>query len=303
MSNQSYNVLAIYGVALLTAALATPAAADYTVVDNIAFNARKINPYTGGPAFEMLREVDIFRDLSIRADIPPLNANPLGIALEALFGISLPEIVKLQVGATLAGRTNVSVGYYVSAGRLDISYPASSSLNFQTLPGTTNVVRANDSFRVDGVFQPGVSQRTVLPQFLETEGGAGYFTSPLRTQTVYQEPWFETQSPWASAWIDASADIQAGVHTKASVLFGLKSWRKDFRGGGQVGGRLVEIDPNGLYVAGRRGRRLRFNAADRSHPRSRPRRPGESDDPGPESCSQQRPAKRSPLSTHASSSR
>jgi hypothetical protein len=234
----------------VTALLTAPAAADFMVQDNIAFNARKVNPYTGGPALE-LSDTKVLLDESFGpVTIGPLNADPLGLALEALFGVDLPHIVKLQTGASLSGQANVNFGYYVTAGRLDISYPATANLNFETAPGTTNVLLANKSYTVDGGFLPGVSQRTVLGDFLTTQGGAGYLTAPLRTQTEYQTPWFETRSPWASAWVEASADVQASIFTKASALGGLKEWRKDIRAGGKVGGRLVEIDPTGLYVAG-----------------------------------------------------
>ncbi len=248
MSKQTCVLLRACIVAFLTVALAASATADYTAQHNVAFNAKKLNPYGKGPAWEFSDIVPLL-DESFKADIPPQTADPAGIILEALLGVELPSLVKLQVGATLAGQANVDFGYYVTAGRLDISYPASSSLNFETIPGQLGV-RANETYGIDGGFQPGVTQRTVPPEFVEVEGGDGYFTDPFRSFTTYSAPGFNTTSPWAQAWLEAKADIRAGVHTKVSVLSGLKEWRKDIKGGGQVGGRLVEIDPSGLYVLG-----------------------------------------------------
>ncbi len=141
-------------------------------------------------------------------------------------------------------------------------------------------VRANQTYGIDGGFQPGVSQRTVPSEFVEIEGGDGYFTTPLRSFTDYNAPGFTTTSPYAQAWLEAKADVRAGVHTKVSALSGLNEWRKDIKGGGTVGGRLVEIDPSGLYVAGEEVVRLRSDAADWSDPRVRRR--GGSDHPDPE---------------------
>ncbi len=253
MATLRSNIRASCRTCMLTALLAAPAAADYSVQDNVAFNARKINPYNGGPAWHFEDIVELL-DQPIAPGGPvtigPLNADPLGLVLETLFGLDLPHVVKLKVGASLSGHATVNFGYYVTAGRLDISYPASANLNFETAPGTTNFVRANQSYGVDGGFLPGVSQRTVPTEFFGANGGLGYATPPLRTQTEYQQPWFETQSPWASAWVEASANIQSSIFTKVSAFGGLKEWRKDIRAGGNVGGRLVEIDPTGLYVAG-----------------------------------------------------
>jgi autotransporter-associated beta strand protein len=203
--------------AALALCMAAPAVADYAVQDNIAFNARKINPYTGGEAWVFSDTITLLDESFGPVTIGPLNADPLGVAVEALFGVDLPHLVKLKAGASLSGHTNVNFGYYVTGGRLDISYPASASLIFETAPGTVNRIVANQTYGVDGSFMPGVSERTVSSSFLSGQGGPGYAITPLRTQTVYEQPWFETQSPWASAWVEASANVQSSIFTEAKT--------------------------------------------------------------------------------------
>ncbi|MFN0127284.1 MAG: choice-of-anchor tandem repeat NxxGxxAF-containing protein [Verrucomicrobiales bacterium] len=239
----------------LTLAAAVPASADIVIGENVAFNARKINPYTGGPAFVKQEVVSLIPneifDGKIRADLPFIDVDPVAVALEALFGVSLPSLVKAQVGATVAGNANLSFGYYVTAGQLDISYPARSSLGFETVGGE-NYVLGNQSYSIQSDFLPGVSQRIVPVEFLQTAGGVGYAVAPIGgfTSLDYGAPWFATTSPWAQAWVDASADIHTGIHTKVTALSGVKSWRKDINIDASVGGRLVEVDPSGLWVAG-----------------------------------------------------
>lgn len=239
----------------LTLAAATPASADIVVEENVAFNARKINPYTGGPAFVKQEVISLIPNEvfngKIRADLPFIDVDPVAVALEALLGVSLPSLVKAQIGATVAGNTNLSFGYYVTAGQLDISYPARSSLGFETVGGG-NYVLGNQQYSIQSDFLPGVSRRIVPVEFLQTSGGAGYAAAPIGgfSSIDYAAPWFATTSPWAQAWVDASADIHTGIHTKVTALSGVKSWRKDINIDASVGGRLVEVDPSGLWVAG-----------------------------------------------------
>ena len=139
---------ASYRAILLTALLAATVEADYSVQDNVAFNARKINPYTGGPAWEFSDTYELLDESFGPVTIGPLDADPLGVALEALFGVDLPHIVKLKTGASLSGHAKVNFGYFVTAGRLDISYPATGNLNFERPDsGTTNYVQVNRSLR------------------------------------------------------------------------------------------------------------------------------------------------------------
>ncbi len=240
--------------AMLVAAIVLGAVvghADVIVTTDIAFNAVGRNPYSNQPAWEFGDTVTLFDD-SFRANIPPFNANPTQIAVEALadaLGVPLPDLIQARVGASVAAHANVSFGYYVTAGRLDIAYPAGTSLQLQTAAEGDFVI-TNNAYTIGANFLPG-AERTV-PFNLAGIAGAGYLNDPLQGVSFnsYTTPRFATTSPWASAWLDASADVHGSVFTSVSALGGLIKARKDFRVDGHVGGRLVEIDPTGLFVAG-----------------------------------------------------
>jgi hypothetical protein len=249
-----YNIKScIRRVAALVAyaMIASTGRADITAEHNVGFNALGRNPYAPGPAFEITETYSLINDKLGPVNIPTVNADPLGAALEAFFGVDLPAVVKLQVGGTVAGHAKVEFGYSVSAGRLDINYPAVSNLNIQTVAGGNHVV-AGHEFTIGSQFQPGVSPRVVTSQFLQTEGGAGYLSAPLLSFNNYEQPSFKTTAPHAQAWLDAEADIRAGLFSRVTALAGLQEWRKDFRFGGKVGGRLFEADLSGLYYLGNR---------------------------------------------------
>jgi len=244
MSKHVVPALVICGTLLVGTA-----AADITIEHNVAFNATKRNPYTGGAAFDESKTHTLLNESFGPVNIPTVNADPVSALLEAFLGVDLPSIAKLQIGGSVAAHAKVEFGYSVTSGRLDINYPATSQLNVQTVPGGNHVL-AGQSYAIGSQFQAGVLPRTVTSQFLETEGGAGYLSAPLLAFNTYEQPTFATTSPWASAWLDAEADVRAGVFSRVTALGGLQEWRKDFRAGGKVGSRLFEIDPSGLYVSG-----------------------------------------------------
>lgn len=237
--------------------VATPAAADVEYVQNVAFNAARVNPYSGDTAFEF---EDTFRLYSQPFESPKLqllNINPTGGVLEGLLGIELPSIVRLKAAVGVFASNNLDFAYYVNGGHLNISYPAANKLNFQTYQGN-DYVRANRSFTIGSTFQPGVTERGIPPQVVT--GPIGYTTLgtiDLGGVTMhgvsfseYSTPSFATVSPYAQAWLHAGADVRAGLTTKIELLGGLFEFSKDFTVGGNFGGNIVEVDPSGLYVAG-----------------------------------------------------
>lgn len=204
MSKRGVNLVVLGGSLVLTALWDSSARTDVVAQHNVAFNAKKINPYTGGPAIDVggvhsIIPNDFFNG-KVRADLPFINVDPLSVALESLLGVSLPSLVKRQVGGTLAGNANLSFGYYATAGRVDISYPASANLTLQTIEGGDYVIGDN-VYTSGSEFLPGVSQRVVPPEFLVNSGGVGYATSPLGGVSFneYGAPSFATTSPGASA--------------------------------------------------------------------------------------------------------
>lgn len=254
MSKRGYNLLAIC-VVVLTAALATSARGDVNVTQNIAFTANGKNPWGPGNALEVGDSYTLI-DIpfnppppTIRVDLPTINANPVDAALDALagaLGVPLPSLVKLQFGGSATGSAHIGFEYFASLGRLNINYPARSTLN---LP---DFVRSNELSLIGSTFQPGVSNREIGDQQAIEIGGIGYSEPILGGLkfTSFSTPKFATTAPYAEAKLEATADVRAGLFTEVSALFGLKKWRKDFNFGGPVGGPLIEIDPSGLYVAG-----------------------------------------------------
>ena len=141
--------------------------------------------------------------------------------------------------------------FFASLGRLNINYPARSSLSVQTIGGG-NYVQANLPYSIASSFEPGVSNRE-FPQFQVIDfGGSGYGEPVLGgvSYTTYNTPKFATTAPYAEAKLVATADVHAGVYGQVSGPAGSKKWRTDYNFGGPVGGPLIEIDPSGLYVAG-----------------------------------------------------
>jgi hypothetical protein len=231
-----------------------PAAADVNVTQNIAFTANGLNPWAPGPAIEVSDSYTIVDIPYTHFDIPPINASPVDAALDALsdaLGIPLPSVLKLQVGGSASGSAHVGFDFFASLGRLNINYPARSTLNVQTTSGPTSV-RSNVPSSIGTTFEPGVSNRAIPTAQAMQIGGLGYSEPVLGNVsfTSYSTPKFATTAPWAEAKLVATADVHAGVYGQVKALGGLFKARKDFSFGGPVGGPLIEIDPSGLYVAG-----------------------------------------------------
>jgi hypothetical protein len=83
----------------ISMAIVAPVDADYSVQDNVAFNAKKINPYTGGPAWVWEDTYTLLDESFGPVTIGPLDGDPFGFAVEALFVVDLPHLVKLKAGA------------------------------------------------------------------------------------------------------------------------------------------------------------------------------------------------------------
>jgi hypothetical protein len=224
--------------------LAAPAAAQVTASHNVAFHAKKVSPYGGGPAFELSPPPYSVYSRPLDFSSEPLIDVDAGSALLGglLPGIDLPSILRLKAGFGMFGSNNLEFGYYVTGGRLDIHYPASSRLEFETddLIGNKLVI-ANNLYSIDSRFQPGVSQRTIPSEFWTDRGPGGPEFWLLKQQQIeggavvlvpapptVSTPNFAMTSPHAQAWLDSFVDARAGAYVDVEVLGGLIEFHKDF---------------------------------------------------------------------------
>ena len=105
MSNRNDKLFTTF-VPVLFAVLASAARADFDVTQNIAFTATGKNPWGPGNALEVSKSYTLLDVPYTHVDIPPINADPLGLALDSLssaLGVPLPSLVKLQVGGSASG--------------------------------------------------------------------------------------------------------------------------------------------------------------------------------------------------------
>lgn len=242
---------------LLGAIVAPHPLSALTVDHNVNFAAVNRDPWTGGPRFTDQGGYSFNHGFNV--ELPGINANPLDI-LANFIGIPLPKIAGANVGGRIAGNAGFSVGYYVSGGNLDVTYPAQGKLDFQTL-GDTNRVALGRSTAIQTQFLPGLNREyTSISTTLALAAGLGYSdlansgaVGAIGGATTFQAPMFTTEFPYASAWANFNFAVGAGVGLKGELLclgVCLASFEKNISitAGDSVD--LVEIDPGKAHIAG-----------------------------------------------------
>jgi hypothetical protein len=236
-------------VVFLHLAASTPASA-LVINQNVNFAAVNRNPWTGGPAFESEWHLSQPSVGPVKVDLPKLNGNPLNILADFL-GIDLPFEANVGVGGTVQGSVGFDFGYYVSGGKLNVNYPALSTLNIQTVDPSGNRVIAGQSFSIGSSFTPGLNTVSppLSPQYVAA-AGAGYqvITENLSLGTTMKDPFLKTTFPYASAWADFGYDIRGGAYVEATAkVLGqcIVCARKEVKFGDGRSVTLIEIDPGG----------------------------------------------------------
>jgi hypothetical protein len=216
----------------------------------VAFTKLNQSPWQPGPGFQ---EEFHFDDLQTGFDVnlPRLNGSPIATIADFL-GIDLPLDANVGVRGKASGRAGLDFGYYVSGGRFNLKYPARSSLDIATFPGT-NVVQHRTPFTIDSEFLPGVSARSYLLSDLVANAGPGYGQQsvPGFSFENFQDPSFGTTFPYASAWATLGYDVRAEASVEARACFIVcGTWTKTAKFGDARDVTLVEIDPSGVSIAG-----------------------------------------------------
>lgn len=235
--------------ALLSTALSGPA--DALVINqNVNFAAVNRNPWTGGSAFENEWHLTQPSVGPVKVDLPKLNGNPINIIADFL-GVDLPFSANVGVGGTVSGSAGFDFGYYVSGGKLNVNYPALSTLNVQTIDPNGNRVVAGKSFSIGSNFTPGLNTVSppLTPQYVAAAGaGYGVLTENVSLGTTMKDPFLKTTFPYASAWADFGYDIKGGAFVEATAkVFGacIVCARKEVKFGDARSVTLLEIDPGG----------------------------------------------------------
>lgn len=236
-------------IAFLHLVASTPASA-LVINQNVNFAAVNRNPWTGGPAFESEWHLSQPSVGPVKVDLPKLNGNPLNILADFL-GIDLPFEANVGVGGTVQGSVGFDFGYYVTGGKLNVNYPALSTLNIQTVDPDSNRVVAGRPFSIGTSFTPGLNtvSAPLTPQYVAA-AGLGYqaITENLSLGTTMKDPFLTTTFPYASAWADFNYDIRAGAYVEATAkVFGqcIVCARKEVTFGDGRSVTLIEIDPGG----------------------------------------------------------
>jgi hypothetical protein len=217
---------------------------------NVNFAAVNRNPWTGGPAFEQEWHLNQPSIGPVKVDLPKLNGSPLNIIADFL-GVDLPFEANVGVGGTVSGSAGFDFGYYVSGGKLNVNYPALSTLNIQTTQPNGNRVIGGQSFSIGSNFTPGLNAISppLTPQYIAA-AGAGYevLNQNLSAGTLMKDPFLKTTFPYASAWADFGYDIRGGafIEATAKVLGAcVVCARKEVKFGDGRNVTLLEIDPGG----------------------------------------------------------
>ncbi len=254
------GVPAAIGAALLVH-WATPALAQgqsneapVSVSHQLNYIATQRNPWAAGASLEQGDEAMIGLP-RINQSLPTTGFNPYQ-ALANLFGISLPEIGFAEMGGYIRGEAVLKLGYRVSGGRLDISYPAEVELTMQR----ADPVRTDVEVIVETRFSPGLRRLGVMsnrptcpgedPRFIP----CGLSETVLRTFEISVEPRFSTTFPTASAYarfeydLDAGAFVAAGVARAGSLCF--VCYRRSYRFPRRGQHDLVRVSPSGIEIAG-----------------------------------------------------
>ena len=236
-------------LALLGTFQATPATA-LVINQNVNFAAANRNPWTGGPAFEQEWHLTQPSVGPIKVDLPKLNGNPLNILADFL-GIDLPFSANVGVGGTVSGSAGFDFGYYVSGGKLNVNYPALSTLSIPTTQPNGNRIIGGQSLTIGTNFTPGLNtiSAPLTSQYIAA-AGAGYegLMQNVSLGTTMKDPFLKTTFPYASAWADFNYDIRGGAFVEATAkVFGacIVCARKEVKFGDGRSVTLIEIDPGG----------------------------------------------------------
>jgi hypothetical protein len=219
-SAPAYRSLAV-AVFALAALSAIPAqAVDYR--HDLGFTAVNRNPWGSGPEFKL---EGVFQDLraDVAVTIPTTGLTPTDLLLDIL-GIDSPiDVLSARVGGSAAVQAGIDFGYYVTGGRLNVNYPAISTLSIGTTPGRPGAIRATDDVPVSAQFIPGLD-RIVVPSstgLLSTIAGSGYaepVNLPGFSITTFNAPRFGTSFPDFSVWGDAFIAGEIGVNLEVRGL-------------------------------------------------------------------------------------
>jgi hypothetical protein len=230
--------------------------ADATVVSaNVAFTKVNQNPWSAGDAFENSWSYDKIQ-ADLRVNVPAVGASASGILSDLL---GLPDIAFANIGGTFDGHAGLSLGYAVSGGRMNITYPGRGTVDFATI-GDTNNVAAGFSVNTQTSFTPGLD-RVFVPfgstQALAANAGGGYVPKvsiPDYPIDFFHQPTFQTYFPNAAAWATFSYDIDAGVFAEAGIAraFGecIGCVRRTVDLGSAETVELVNVNKNGVEVIG-----------------------------------------------------
>lgn len=224
-----------------------------TLSANVAHTAVNVNPWTGGPAFSDGWTYDDIA-ASLRGDVPAVGVSLTG-PLKGVLGI--PRIGFAEAGATVRGDFSLELGYAVSGGRLNITYPGRGTVDIATRPG--DLVIAGKPVVTESRFDPGLS-RVMRPLGVDLSllGGAGYAPAasiPGFGFDTFDQPRFQTAFPNAAAWMTLNYDIAAGLYAEAGIaksdLLGcLGCVRREFARHGTGSVEIVNVNRKGVQVLG-----------------------------------------------------
>ena len=205
------------------AAMALPGARSAVALDassNVAFTAVNLSPWAEGQAVDLERDVNLSKSFSV--DLPNVNANPTGAALDALsslLGIPLPVDVGLSIAPHADGNVSLDLGYAVSGGHVNLNYPAVGTISVPTVSGTNRIT--SSAFTLTTQFQPGLEQSFIpsAASLTELQSG-GYALGPGTLGfdvTRMQDPVFTTSFPSFAAWANAAYDVNLGISLNADL--------------------------------------------------------------------------------------
>src|SRR5690606_23329016 len=112
--------------------------------------------WTGGTAFESEWHLSQPSVGPVTVDLPKLNGNPINIIADFL-GIDLPFEANVGVGGTVTGSAGFDFGYYVTGGKLNVNYPALSTINIGTTEPMGNRILAGRPVQIGSNFTPGLN--------------------------------------------------------------------------------------------------------------------------------------------------
>jgi hypothetical protein len=195
---------------------AAPLAQAYDASSNVAFSAVHLSPWASGQAIDLSNSVNLVRGFNV--NLPAINPDPVK-ALADFLGVPLPFDASVTIGAHADGSVGFDFGYAVTAGRLNITYPAIGTLSVPTI-GTSNIL-TDPKFTLTSSFQPGLQQPFVPSKILDTIAGGGYAVMPFEglSTTTFKDPKFTTSFPSFAAWADGFYDVNAGASINANLKF------------------------------------------------------------------------------------